>query len=225
MIVAARATNRPSDKQQAGTMVEETIGNTGTVPREVSADAGYYSARAVADLCVLGIDPFIAPEKTRHGTAPPPAPRGRIPNNLSARDRMRRKLRTKRGRQRYALRMETVEPVFGQIKQGRGIPAVPDAEPGEGEPGVAADLYRAQPAEAVPLWGQAYRQTTWQRAGLRPYPKYQGVAQVPERRDIAETISQSAATTGRNSCRCLLISSTPRIQSILRHAASRAKSL
>ena len=34
---------------------------------------------------------------------------------------MRRKLRTKRGRQRYALRMETAEPVFGQIKQGRGF--------------------------------------------------------------------------------------------------------
>ena len=34
---------------------------------------------------------------------------------------MRRKLQTKRGRQRYALRMQTVEPVFGQIKQGRGF--------------------------------------------------------------------------------------------------------
>jgi hypothetical protein len=34
---------------------------------------------------------------------------------------MRRKLRTKRGRQRYALRMKTVEPVFGQAKQGRGF--------------------------------------------------------------------------------------------------------
>ena len=34
---------------------------------------------------------------------------------------MRRKLRTKRGRQRYAIRKETVEPVFGQIKQGRGF--------------------------------------------------------------------------------------------------------
>ena len=34
-------------------------------------------------------------------------------------DRKRRKLRTKRGRERYALRMETAEPVFGQIKQGR----------------------------------------------------------------------------------------------------------
>ena len=94
VIVAARATNRPSDKQQAGTMVEETIGNTGTVPKAVSADAGYYSAKAIEALHALGIDPFIAPDKTRHGTAPPPAPRGRIPNNLSPRDRMRRKLRT-----------------------------------------------------------------------------------------------------------------------------------
>ena len=46
---------------------------------------------------------------------------GRIPKGLTARDRMRRKLRTKRGRERYALRMETVEPVFGQIKQGRSF--------------------------------------------------------------------------------------------------------
>ena len=121
MIVAARATSQPSDKEQAVAMVEETINNTGAIPREVSADAGYYSAPAVAQLQALGVDPFIAPEKTRDGTRPPPAPRGRIPKELSARDRMRRKLQTKRGRQRYALRMETVEPVFGQIKQGRGF--------------------------------------------------------------------------------------------------------
>ena len=91
------------------------------MPKEVSADAGYYSARAVDELHALGVDPFIAPEKTRHGRAIPLAPRGRIPANLSARDRMRRKLRTKRGRQRYGLRKQTVEPVFGQIKQGRGL--------------------------------------------------------------------------------------------------------
>ena len=121
VIVAARATNLSSDKQQAVGMVEEAIGNSGAVPREVSADAGYYSAAAVDELHVLGVDPYIAPDKTRHGTVPPPAPRGRIPGGLSARGRMRRKLQTRRGRQRYALRMGTVEPVFGQIKQGRGF--------------------------------------------------------------------------------------------------------
>ena len=121
VIVAARATNQPSDKGQAVSMIEETVNNTGAVPKEVSADAGYYSAKAVDGLYDLGADPFVAPERTRHGWVPPPAPRGRIPKGLSVKDRMRRKLRTKRGRERYALRMETVEPVFGQIKQGRGF--------------------------------------------------------------------------------------------------------
>ena len=103
-------------------MMEETIGgNVGAVPREVSADAGYYSAKAVDELYALGVDPFVAPEQTRHGRVVPPAPRGRIPSHLSPKDRMRRKLQTRRGRQRYALRMQTVEPVFGQIKQGRGF--------------------------------------------------------------------------------------------------------
>ena len=31
-------------------MMEETIDNVGAVPREVSADAGYYSAKAVDEL-------------------------------------------------------------------------------------------------------------------------------------------------------------------------------
>ena len=121
VIVAARATNLTPDKQQAVVMIEETISNTGAVPKEVSADAGYYSAKAVDDLQALGVDAFVAPEQTRHGRVVPQAPRGRIPRQLSPRDRMRRKLQTRRGRQRYALRMETVEPVFGQIKQGRGF--------------------------------------------------------------------------------------------------------
>ena len=123
VIVAARATNLTSDKQQAVVMIEETISNTGVMPREVSADAGYYSAKAVDDLQELGVDPYVAADQTRHGRVPPPAPNGRIPSQLSPRDRdrMRRKLQTKRGRQRYAQRMETVEPVFGQIKEGRGF--------------------------------------------------------------------------------------------------------
>ena len=107
VIVAAQATNQTSDKQQAVAMVEEAIGNVGAVPKEVSADAGYYSAKAVDGLYRLCVDPFVAPERTRHGRVVPPAPRGRIPSNLSPRDRMRRKLQTKRGRQRYALRMQT----------------------------------------------------------------------------------------------------------------------
>ena len=89
VIVAVRATNLASDKQQALAMVVEAVGNLGTVPKEVSADTVYYSAQAVDGLHALAVDPFI--------TRPEPAPRGRIPRELSVRERMRRKLRTKRG--------------------------------------------------------------------------------------------------------------------------------
>ena len=34
---------------------------------------------------------------------------------------MERKLRTKRGSEEYKKRSQTIEPVFGQIKSGRGI--------------------------------------------------------------------------------------------------------
>ena len=52
-----------------------------------------------------------------------PPPRGRIPKSLSAMERMERKLRTKRGSKEYRKRSQTIEPVFGQIKSGRGIDA------------------------------------------------------------------------------------------------------
>lgn len=49
------------------------------------------------------------------------APRGRIPRNLNLRQRMERKLRTQRGRRLYAKRGQSVEPVFGQIKEVRRL--------------------------------------------------------------------------------------------------------
>ncbi len=97
VVLAARATSLASDKGQAVAMVQETICNVGKTPKEVSADAGYYSARAVEKLHALGVDPFIAPDQTRHGRVLPPAPLGRIPSHLSARDRMRRKLKRNGG--------------------------------------------------------------------------------------------------------------------------------
>ena len=48
-------------------------------------------------------------------------PRGRIPKELSPRDRMERKLLTKRGRALYKMRSVLVEPVFGQVKEGQGF--------------------------------------------------------------------------------------------------------
>ena len=73
MIVETRATILTSDKQQAAAIIEKAIANTGTVTKEVSADAGYCPAQAVEGICALGVGPFFDPERTRHGTRPEPA--------------------------------------------------------------------------------------------------------------------------------------------------------
>ena len=121
VIVAAEVTDQPSDRGQAVPMIERVKANTGRLPREMSADAGYFSSDAVTDLTADGIDVYMPPDKMHHAYKMPAAPRGRIPKGLSIVDRMRRKLRTKHGRKRYGLRKELPEPVFGQIKQVRGF--------------------------------------------------------------------------------------------------------
>jgi len=121
VIVAAEVTDQPSDKGQAVPMMRQVKENTGELPRQMSADAGYFSSGVVRDLAADGIDAYIPPDKMRHACKLPAAPRGRIPNCLSIVDRMRRKLRTKRGQKSYGLRKELSEPVFGQIKQARGF--------------------------------------------------------------------------------------------------------
>src|SRR5215213_8752788 len=45
---------------------------------------------------------------------------GRMPKSLTARQRMDRKLRTKRGRALYRQRGAAIEPVFGQMKDRQG---------------------------------------------------------------------------------------------------------
>jgi hypothetical protein len=62
------------------------------------------------------MDPLLATGRLTHGEKPPPAPRGRIPNDLTPKQRMTRKLRTVKGKADYARRKAIVEPVFGQMK-------------------------------------------------------------------------------------------------------------
>jgi len=121
VIVAAEVTNKPTDRGQSEPMMEVVKVNTGQLPRQMSADAGYFSSDTVKNLTAQGIDVYMPPDKTGHRSTLPPAPRGRIPKSLSVVDRMRRKLRTKKGKERYGLRKELPEPVFGQIKQVRGF--------------------------------------------------------------------------------------------------------
>ena len=121
IIVAAEVTTQSNDKKQLEPMLAEVKENCNTLPKELSADAGYYSEENIAHARAKGIHTFIAPGNTRHTDGPPAPPRGRIPKHLSIKERMQRLLRTKTGRKAYAKRKETVEPVFGQIKGVRGL--------------------------------------------------------------------------------------------------------
>jgi hypothetical protein len=123
IIVAADVTDQPNDKNQLIGQIDQAKENTGYYPREASADAGYYSEDNVKYLLKKQIEAYVPPEKIKHSEWRDMkfTFRGRIPCDISIKDLMRRKLRTKHGRKRYKLRQQTVEPVFGVIKEQFGL--------------------------------------------------------------------------------------------------------
>jgi transposase len=121
VILGADVTTQSNDKKQLEPMLAEVRENCNALPKELTADAGYYSEDNIAHAQSKGIHTLIPPGNTRHTDAQPAPPRGRIPKNLSIKERMERLLRTEKGRKAYGKRKETVEPVFGQIKDARGF--------------------------------------------------------------------------------------------------------
>jgi transposase len=118
VIVAAAVTQEANDKQQLVPMLAQAGANCGQVPAAASADSGYCSEAAVTAEALAGIDLYVAPDRQPHGE--PPAPPS-TPDEGTALGAMRAKLQTAAGHALYALRKAIVEPVFGQIKAGRGF--------------------------------------------------------------------------------------------------------
>jgi transposase len=126
IILAADVTDQANDVRQVVPMVDQTEANleAAGVPEAIKAlvgDAGYYSETNATALEQRGIDPCLATERLKHHEKMASAPRGRIPQGLSAKQRMARKLRTKKGREMYAKRKGMIEPIFGQLKQVLGF--------------------------------------------------------------------------------------------------------
>jgi len=126
IIIAADVTPQANDKRQVVPMVEQSQENleAAGVDEKIGAfdaDTGYFSEGNVSYLKDEQIDPYIATERLKHHEKIPLVPRGRPPKDLTAKQRMARKLRTKKGRETYAKRKGMIEPVFGQIKQARGF--------------------------------------------------------------------------------------------------------
>jgi transposase len=126
IILAADVTDQANDVRQVVPMVDQTRANLDAAGvkdaiKAALGDAGYYSETNATDLKQRGIEAYLATERLKHNEKVASAPRGRIPQGLSAKERMARKLRTKTGREMYARRKGMIEPIFGQLKQVLGF--------------------------------------------------------------------------------------------------------
>ncbi len=121
VIVAADAADEAPDTRQLEPALEQLDDNLKAIEATLPAgakllgDAGYFSERNVTATAEHGLDPYLATGRFKHSEPQPPAPRGPIPKHATPKQRMARKLKTKRGRAAYAKRKTVVEPVFGQI--------------------------------------------------------------------------------------------------------------
>ena len=116
VIVAATLTNSAADAGQLEPMVELIEDHLGIPPQQASADAGYCSEANLEMLDEHGVDAYVATGRMSRSYRCQPAPRGRIPDGLTRRELMQRKLATTKGRATYRQRQQVVEPVFGQIR-------------------------------------------------------------------------------------------------------------
>jgi transposase len=119
VIVAHDLTNRQNDHDELLPMVDQIEGHLGERPRELSADSNYCSENNLAGLDERGVRGYVATGRRKHGSASPTSGDTRGKGPLT--EAMRRRLRRAGYRSRYRLRKQTVEPVFGQIKEARGF--------------------------------------------------------------------------------------------------------
>jgi hypothetical protein len=120
VIVAAQVTQQANDKQQVKPLIEQMKVNLeGRTPAELSADAGYFSEDNVSYLEGQSIEPYVATGRQKHDAEPSKSLK--TPVSTTLREKMAVKLQTPAGKRVYSKRKETVEPVFGQIKEARGL--------------------------------------------------------------------------------------------------------
>lgn len=129
VIVAEDVTQQANDRQQLHPMLEQVEANRQAVGVNEKigvalADAGYSSDDNFTKTPAGDAELLVATQKDwkqRKAMQDLPPPQGPSPPGLSATELMERKLLTERGRRLYKLRGQTVEPVFGQIKDVRGF--------------------------------------------------------------------------------------------------------
>jgi transposase len=118
LVVATEVTQATNDKQQVEPMIEAFA----ELPPELStvetliADNGYFSAANVQHCIDAGVEPLLAAGRDPHHLPWQERFAEPAPERADALARMTHRLKTRAGRALYALRKQTVEPVFGIIK-------------------------------------------------------------------------------------------------------------
>jgi len=125
LIIALDVTQATNDKEQVGPLVAKVQANPAGLnqPETWLADTGYCSAKNVAICVAADIAPLIAVKRDEHHPGwrdrfAEPEP---IADDASPVEVMKHNLKTRAGRAAYALRKQTVEPVFGIIKSVMGF--------------------------------------------------------------------------------------------------------
>jgi len=116
------ATNDRHELSPTLASIPEELGS----PDDVLADAGYYGEKALSEIESDGTTTtYVPPKRNGHRVrirdiekVPDPMP---PPEDAPFVDKMRHRLSTKAGKAKYALRKQTVEPVFGIIKEVLGF--------------------------------------------------------------------------------------------------------
>lgn len=125
LVMAPDVTQAGNDKEQVEPMLAKIgpLPNGLNRPARVLADTGFFSAHNVECCQQAGIEPLIAVGRDEHhpdwrSRFEEPAPLERPVSHV---EQMKHALKTKAGRAAYALRKQTVEPVFGIIKSVMGF--------------------------------------------------------------------------------------------------------
>lgn len=123
MIVATRVTQNATDNGSLVPMVEEVERQCRARPEKVTGDSGFFSGQALHRMKERGIDLYVPDTNLKHemdaGVVAAGIGKSRIrdPEHV----RLREKLRTPEGRRIYRRRQAVVEPVFGILKEQRGM--------------------------------------------------------------------------------------------------------
>jgi transposase len=123
LIVATRVTQNATDNGSLVPMVEDVERQCGSRPEKVTGDSGFFSGRALHAMTEKGIDLYVPDNNLKHEMQTGERAQGIGKSRIRdpEHQRMRAKLRTPAGRNLYQRRQAVVEPVFGILKEQRGM--------------------------------------------------------------------------------------------------------